>query len=166
MNLAAQVRSLRDRTGAPVVECKNAILAAQGDEEKAVELLRQRGLAQAENKVTRVASQGLVEAYIHPGGRIGSLVEVNCESDFVARTQEFKELAHDLALQVAATAPRFLSVQDIPADDHGDPQEVCLLSQLFIKDPQKTVEERVKETIARTGENIRVKRFARFELGN
>ena len=165
MSLTAQIKALREKTGAPVIECRNAIMETGGNEEKALELLLKRGLARAEKKLHREVSQGLVEAYIHPGGRIGALVEVNCESDFVARTQEFKDLAHDLALQIAAIAPMFLSPQEIPPSDNADPKEVCLLSQPFIKDPQKSVEERIKETIARVGENIRVKRFARFELG-
>ncbi len=165
MSLTAQIKALREKTGAPVIECKNALTECECNEEKALELLLKRGLARAEKKLHREVSQGLVEAYIHPGGRIGALVEVNCESDFVARTQEFKDLAHDLALQIAAIAPMFLSPQEIPPSDNADPKEVCLLSQPFIKDPQKSVEERMKETIARVGENIRVKRFARFELG-
>jgi elongation factor Ts len=165
MNLTVQIRVLREKTGAPVIECKNALLETGGNEDKAVELLLKRGLARAEKKLHREVSQGLVEAYIHPGSRIGALVEVNCESDFVARTQEFRDLAHDLALQIAATAPTFLSPQEVPPNDNTDPKEVCLLCQPFIKDPQRSVEERIKETIARVGENIRVKRFARFELG-
>jgi len=165
MSLTAQIKVLREKTGAPVIECKNALVETGCDEEKATELLLKRGLARAEKKLHRLASMGMIEAYIHPGCRIGVLAEVNCESDFVARTQEFRELAHDLALQIAATAPTFVSAQDMPQGDTADPKEVCLLSQPFIKDPQKSVEERIKETIARVGENIRVKRFARFELG-
>jgi elongation factor Ts len=165
MSLTAQVKALREKTGAPVIECKNALMETECDEEKALELLLKRGLARAEKKLHREASQGLVEAYIHPGGHIGALLEVNCESDFVARTQEFKDLAHDLALQIAATAPLFLSPQDLPPGNDADPKEVCLVSQPFIKDPQKSVEQRIKETIALVGENIKVKRFARFELG-
>ncbi|MEK7848005.1 MAG: elongation factor Ts [Chloroflexota bacterium] len=147
------------------MECRNVLEECGGDMEKAMQVLRQRGLARAEKKAQRTTSQGLVEAYVHPGGRIGAMVEVACESDFVARTDEFKELAHDLVLQVTATSPQFLSPQDIPPEDHGDPREVCLLLQPFIKDEGKTVEERIKETIARTGENIRVRRFVRFQLG-
>lgn len=165
MNLTVLIKALREKTGAPVIECKNALLETGCDEGKALEVLRKRGLAQAEKKLHRQVSQGLVEAYIHPGGRIGAMVEVNCESDFVARTQEFKDLAHDLALQIAAITPKFLSPQEIPPGDNADPKEVCLLSQPFIKDPEKTVEERIKETIAQVRENIQVKRFARFELG-
>ncbi len=161
----ALIKELREKSGAGVMECRNVLEECGGDMEKAMQVLRQRGLARAEKKAQRTTSQGLVEAYVHPGGRIGAMVEVACESDFVARTDEFKELAHDLVLQVTATSPQFLSPQDIPPEDHGDPREVCLLLQPFIKDEGKTVEERIKETIARTGENIRVRRFVRFQLG-
>lgn len=161
----ALIKELREKSGAGVMECRNVLEECGGDMEKAMQVLRQRGLARAEKKAQRATSQGLVEAYVHPGGRIGAMVEVACESDFVARTDEFKELAHDLVLQVTATSPQFLSPQDIPPEDHGDPREVCLLLQPFIKDEGKTVEERIKETIARTGENIRVRRFVRFQLG-
>lgn len=161
----ALVKELREKSGAGVMECRNVLEECGGDIEKAMDALRKRGLARAEKKAHRSTTQGLVETYIHPGGRIGAMVEVNCESDFVARTDEFKEMAHDLVLQVAATDPRFLSPEDMQEDNHGDPREVCLLLQPFIKDEGKTVEERIKDTIARTGENIRVKRFIRFQLG-
>lgn len=160
------VRELRERSGAGVMECQRALEQCQCNVEEALAFLRQRGLAQAEKKMNRATHQGMVEAYIHPGGRIGAMVEVNCESDFVARTEEFKALAHDLVLQVAATSPRFLSSQEIPPDVQGDPKELCLLLQPFIKDEGKTVEERIKETIAQLGENIRVRRFCRFQLGD
>jgi len=173
---AQMVKELRERTGAGVMDAKRALEAANGDMERAASLLREQGLARAEKKAGRATSQGLVDAYIHGGGRIGSLIEVNCETDFVARTQEFRDLVHDLAMQVAATAPRYLAAEDIPAAElEAGAQEagsrekyierVALLAQPFIKDPSRTVEEIVKEAIARLGENIRVRRFARFELG-
>jgi elongation factor Ts len=112
-----------------------------------------------------VTQQGLVEAYIHTGGRIGAMIEVNCETDFVARTDEFKELAHNLAMQVAAQMPRYIAKEELPEGTDADPQAACLLSQPYIKDPTKTIRDVVAEVIARTGENIRISRFARFELG-
>lgn len=161
----ALLKELREKSGAGIMECRNVLEECSGDIEKAIQVLRERGLARAEKKAHRATSQGLVEAYVHPGGRIGAMVEVACESDFVARTDEFKDLAHDLVLQVTATAPQYLSPEDIPPGDHADPRETCLLLQPFIKDEGKTVEQRLKETIARTGENIRVRRFVRFQLG-
>jgi elongation factor Ts len=161
----ALIKELREKSGAGVMECRNVLEECRGDTEKAIQVLRERGLARAEKKAQRSTTQGLVETYVHPGGRIGAMVEVDCESDFVARTDEFKELAHDIVLQVAATAPQYLSPEDMPPGSDGDPREVCLLLQPFIKDEGKTVEERVKDTIARTGENIRVRRFVRFQLG-
>jgi elongation factor Ts len=162
---ADDVRSLRERTGAGVMDCKRALEAADGDVDRAVAVLQERGLALAEKRAHRETSQGLVEAYIHAGGRIGSMVEVNCETDFVARTDDFRVLAHDLAMQVAATSPMAVSEEDLPSGAEGDPAELCLLRQPFIKDPSRTVDDVVKEVIAKTGENIRVSRFARFELG-
>jgi len=157
------IRELRGITGAGIMDCKRALQEAECDLDNAIEILKKRGFAKAEKKAHRVVRQGLVEAYIHTGGRIGALVEVNCESDFVAHTDEFKRLAHDLAMQVAATDPSFLSSEDIP--EGVDPSEACFLSQPFIKDPQITVHAVIAETIARVGENIKVRRFARFELG-
>lgn len=159
------VKELRTKTGAGVMDCKRALVEAEGDQAKAAEILRQQGLARAEKKAARLASQGLVEAYIHAGGRIGALVELNCESDFVARTEEFKVLAHDLAMQVAATAPQYVSEDDVPDGVVVDPAEVCLLAQPFIRRPEITVRQVIAEAIARVGENIKVRRFARFELG-
>ena len=159
------VKALRERTSAGIMECKKALLEAGGDLEKASEILRQRGLAKAEKVSERVAVEGLVEAYIHHGGRLGALVEVNCETDFVAHTPEFKELAHNLALQVAATAPQFISKEEIPPAVNSNPGEVCLLLQPFIKDPSRTIEEIIAETVAKVGEKISIRRFARFELG-
>jgi len=158
-----QIKELRGMTGAGIMECKKALEETAGDITAAMELLRQRGLARAEKKAHREARQGLIEAYIHAGGRIGALIELNCETDFVAHTDEFKELAHDLAMQVAATDPSFIGSDE--ALEEVDPKEVCLLCQPFIKEPQKTVQELIAETIAKVGENIRIRRFARFELG-
>ena len=161
------VKALRERTSAGVMECKKALLEAGGDLEKAVEILRQRGLAEAvlPRRMERVAAQGLVEAYIHHGGHLGALIEVNCETDFVAHTDEFKELAHNLAMQVAATAPQYISKEEIPSGVNSNPGEVCLLLQPFIKDPSRTIGEIIAETVAKVGEKISIRRFARFELG-
>ena len=127
--------------------------------------MQQLGIASAAKKVSRATSEGLVEAYIHSGGRIGAVVEVNCETDFVARTPDFKGMAHDIAMQVAAMDPVYLDSSDIPEGEDPDPQEACLLQQPFIKDPTKTVQELVNDAIARLGENVRVRRFARFSVG-
>jgi elongation factor Ts len=162
----AEVKALREKTGAGVMACRNALLEANGDMDIAVEILRQRGLAQAKEKASRVASQGLVETYVHAGGRIGAMVEVNCETDFVARTDQFKELAHNLAMQVAAIAPTYVSEEEILPDQDIDPKEACLLLQPFIRDPDRTVQDIIDEAISKVGENIVVRRFARFELGN
>jgi len=151
---ATQVKELRDKTGAGVMECKTALDEAGGDVEKAVAILQERGIALAEKRGGRETSQGLVECYIHAGGRIGAMVEVNCETDFVARTDDFKALTHDLAMQVAATGPLALTQDDLPEDAEGDPAELCLLTQAFIKDDSRTIDEVVKDVIAKTGENI------------
>ena len=162
---AALVKELRERTGAAVMECKKALEEAGGDLERAVVVLQQRGIALAEKRMHRETAQGLVECYIHAGGRLGAMVEVNCETDFVARTDDFKRLARDLAMQIVASNPLSVSQDDLPSGAEGEPAELCLLHQPFIKDESRTVQEVVKEVIARTGENIRVRRFARFELG-
>jgi elongation factor Ts len=147
------------------MECRNALFEVEGDVEKALQVLKERGLLKAEKKIDRVTTQGLIEAYIHAGGRIGSLVEVNCETDFVARTDEFKELAHELAMQVAALAPQYISEEDVLEGADIEPQTACLLQQPYIRDPGKTVRDVIVEVIAKVGENIRVTRFSRFELG-
>ena len=162
---AALVKELRERTGAGVMECKKALAETGGDMERAMAVLQERGMALAEKRMHRETAQGLVECYIHAGGRLGAMVEVNCETDFVARTDDFKRLARDLAMQVVASNPLSVSEEDLPSGAEGDPAELCLLRQPFIKDDSRTVQEVVKEVIARTGENIRVRRFARFELG-
>lgn len=159
------VKELRSRTNAGILECNKALSEAGGDMERAVEFLKQRGMAIAEKKKDTAASEGVIKAYIHHTKRIGALVELNCETDFAAHTDEFEELAHNLAMQVAATSPRFLSGDEIPPEAQADQQVACLLSQPFIKEPSKTVQEVIAEVIAKVGENIRVRRFARFELG-
>ncbi|MBX5466663.1 MAG: translation elongation factor Ts [Firmicutes bacterium] len=195
MITAQDVKRLRERTGAGMMECKKALTDAQGDFERAVDLLRERGLAQAAKKAGRVANEGVIESYIHSQGRIGVLVEVNCETDFVANTPDFRNLAHDLAMHIAAARPRYLNREAVPADEveherevlrrqamaEGKPpaivekmvegrlnkffQEVCLLEQPFVKNPDVTVDQFIKEHIARLGEQITVRRFTRYERG-
>lgn len=147
------------------MECKRALQEAGGNMAKAKEILHRQGLARAEKKAGRVATQGLIDAYIHAGGRIGAMVEVNCETDFVARTDEFRQLAHDLAMQVAATAPRYVRPDDVPAEEAARASELALLAQPFIKDPSLTVDEMIKRYVAKLGEAINVRRFVRYELG-
>jgi len=189
------VRELRDRTGAGMMDCKRALSESEGDLERALVSLRERGLAAAAKRAGRSASEGCVGSYIHAGGKIGVLVEVNCESDFVARTDDFQNLVKDLAMQVAAANPRFVRREDVPAElieqergiyrtqaaNTGKPapviekivdgkvekffSEVCLLEQPFIKDPDRTVTRLVAEAVAKLGENVIVRRFARFQLG-
>jgi elongation factor Ts len=159
------VKELREQSGAAVMQCQSALIEAEGDIEKALQILKQKSLFQAEKKASRATGEGLIEAYIHAGGRIGAMIELNCETDFVARTKEFKELAHHLAMQVAAMNPRFISEEEVPPKSEVEPQTDCLLLQADIKDPERTVKEIIAETIAKVGENIRVSRFARFELG-
>jgi elongation factor Ts len=161
----ARIKELRDKSGAGVMACRNALLEAEGDAEKALNILKEKGILKAQKKTERAANQGLVAAYIHTGGRIGALVEVNCETDFVARTGEFKELAHNLAMQVAAMPPQFISYEEVSEGADIEFETACLLLQPYIKDPTKTVQDLILETIAKVGENIKVSRFARFELG-
>jgi elongation factor Ts len=189
------VKDLRERTSAGVLDCKKALEEAMGDLEKAIAILREQGLATAARKAARVAREGVIEAYVHPGAKVASLVEVNSETDFVARTDEFKALAHDLAMQVAATKPLYVSTEDIPpevmeaqrelymaelASEAKPPrvkeqivegklakfcEQACLLEQPFIKDESIKVGELVTRHIAMLGENIVVRRFARFAIG-
>lgn len=187
------VQKLRQTTGAGVLECKKALEESKGVIEEAVKILRTKGIAQAEKKAARTTSQGLVASYVHLGGQLGVLVEVNCETDFVARTEDFKNLAHDLAMQIAAVNPLYVKRQDVPAailakekdiakaQVIGKPEKVmekivegklekyyeqfCLLDQPFIKDDKIKVSEHMKNTIAKLGENITVRRFARIKLG-
>ncbi|MGQ9604477.1 MAG: translation elongation factor Ts [bacterium] len=191
-----KVRALREKTGAGIMDCKRALAESNGDVEAAVEYLRKKGIAKAEKLASRKAAEGLVHAYIHPGGRIGSLVEVNCETDFVARTDEFKALVNDIAMQVAATAPLALSPEDLDKDlvekekeiyrsqaiAEGKPEkivekivesklssfysDVCLLEQGFIKNPEIRIGDLVKQYSGKFGENIVIRRFARFQLGD
>jgi elongation factor Ts len=160
-----KIKTLREQTGAGIMDCRNALMGCEGDIDKAVEYLKEKGLLKAQKKSERTTGQGLVEAYIHTAGRIGAMVEINCETDFVARTDEFKQLAHCLAMQVAALSPKYISEDEIKEGEECDPKEACLLAQPYIKDPTKIVKDIVVETIAKTGENIRVKRFIRYELG-
>ena len=160
-----KIKELREQSGAGIMDCRNALLEAEGDIGKALQILKERSLLQVQKKVERSVAQGIIEAYIHTGGRIGAMVEVNCETDFVARTDEFKELAHHLAMQVAATCPQFILKEGIPEGADIEPETDCLLYQPYIKEPDKTVQDIINETIARVGENIKVSRFARFELG-
>lgn len=189
------VKELRERTGAGVLDCKKALTEKNGDLEKAVEYLREKGLAAAAKKAGRISAEGIVEAYIHGGGRIGVLLELNCETDFVAKTPAFKELARDIALQIAASSPEFVQREDVPENilekereilkiqalNEGKPEkvvekmvegriekyfkEVCLLEQPFIKDPEIAVKDLIVEKISKIGENIKVRRFVRYEVG-
>ena len=192
---AALVKELREKTGAGMMDCKKALSATDGDLEKAIDFLREKGLAAAAKKAGRVAAEGLVEAYIHGGGRIGVLVEVNCETDFVAKTDAFKELVKDIAMHIAATNPSYLKREEVPtaeleheqavlaeqARNEGKPEkiiekmvagriekyykEVCLMEQPFVKDPDKTISDLITESIAKIGENISIRRFTRYQLG-
>ncbi|MGI8423602.1 MAG: translation elongation factor Ts [Chloroflexota bacterium] len=168
---ADMVKALRADTDAGVMDCRRALEQADGDMQKAKAILREKGIASAGKKAERETKQGLVEAYIH-GGRIGALVEVNCETDFVARTDQFKQLARELAMHVMAKNPRFLT-KDEATDEFRQREQyteqqldaMSLMSQAYVRDESKTIEQLIKETIATTGENIRIGRFARFELG-
>jgi elongation factor Ts len=192
---AAMVKDLREATSAGVLDCKKALAQADGDFDKAVEFLREKGLASAAKKADREANEGLIGTYIHPGSKMAGMVEVNCETDFVARTEQFQELARDLAMQVVAARPEYVSRDQVPADviakekdiyraqlaDSGRPEniwdrivegklekwysEVCLLEQGFIKDPDKTIQALLIENIASLGENIQIRRMARLEVG-
>lgn len=191
---AAQVKELRERTGAGMLDCKNALVETNGDLEKAIVLLREKGLSQAAKKSGRIAAEGLVDAYIH-GGRIGVLIEVNSETDFVAKTDEFKEFVRDMAMQVAASNPKYVSIEDVPEEEvekekeilihqvvnEGKPEhvaskivegrlgkfyeQVCLLEQPFIREPSIKVKDLLNEKIAKIGENIKIRRFVRYEVG-
>lgn len=159
------IKTLRERTSAGVMDCKRALLEADGDLDKAEEVLARLGIASAAKKASRTTNEGLIESYIHSGGRIGVIVEINCETDFVARTEDFKELAHDVAMQVAAMAPLYVDSEDIPDDAESGDQESVLMLQPFIKDPTKSIKDLVSESVGKLGENIRVRRFTRFSLG-
>lgn len=195
----AAIKALRDKTGAGMMECKKALTEAEGNEEKAIENLRKHGLASATKKEGRVAAEGLVNSYIHAGGKIGVLLEVNCQTDFVARTEEFRAFVHDLAMHITAAEPRFTNKDEVPPDvldkereialeqarldpkNSGKPQQVldkivegriskfyqetCLMEQAFVKDQNITVGDLVKQMISKTGENIKIRRFTRYKMG-
>ena len=160
-----QIKILREQTGAGIMDCRKALEDTDGDVEKAAELLRQRGMVKAQKRAGQETGEGVVVAYIHSGSRIGALVEINCQTDFVAKTSEFKELAHSLAMKVAAMAPEYIDRSDMKEDDDRDPEQVCLLQQPFIKDPSKVIQDLITELIVRVGENIRIRRFSYFALG-
>ena len=159
------IKALREITGAGVMDSKRALEAASGDLKKAQDILRQQGIASAANKANRATNQGLIDSYIHSGGRIGAMVELNCETDFVARTDGFRDLAHSLAMQVAAMSPTYVDESQVPDGEDVDAAQDCLLHQPFIRDPSKTVQDLVTEMIGKLGENVRVRRFTRFSLG-
>ena len=166
MATAEDVKRLREATNAGVMDCKKALDEAGGDFTKATAILREAGMARAEKREGRDTGQGLVESYIHAGGRIGVLVEINCETDFVARTDTFKALAHDIAMQIAGVPSTIvIHEEDLPADAEGAVEETVLMKQPFIRDGSRTIEALVKDAIATTGENVRIRRFSRFELG-
>ena len=191
---AALVKELREKTGAGMMDCKKALSETKGDMDKAVDFLREKGLASVAKKSSRIASEGLVDSYIH-GGRIGVLVEVNSETDFVAKNEEFKSFVRDIAMQIAAVAPKYVSREEVPAEEveherkvlteqargENKPEhiiekmvegrlekfyeEICLLDQDFIKDPDKKIQDILNDLIAKIGENIKIRRFVRFEVG-
>ena len=159
------VKKLREETGAGVMDAKRALDEAEGNFEKAKAVLRERGMAAAAKRSERETGQGVVEAYIHGGGRIGVIVEVQCETDFVARTDGFRQLARDVAMQIAAMNPLALTPEEVPAEHNGTAEENALLTQNFIKDGSRTIQQLVQDVVATTGENVRIARFSRFELG-
>ena len=159
-----QIKALRELTGAGIMECKEVLEQTDGNQDKAVEVLREKGFAQAAKRAGRDTTQGVVEAYIHTGGRVGALVELGCETDFVARTPEFRELAHNVAMQVAAMAPAYVAESDIDGEDVRPPAQVALLLQPFIKDTSRQVGDIIQELAAKVGENVRVVRFSRLAL--
>ena len=192
---AAQVKELREATGVGMMECKKALVECDGNMEKAMEWLRKKGIASAEKKAGRVAAEGVVESYIHMGGRIGVLIEVNCETDFVAKTPEFKSFVRDIAMHIAAANPSFLDRTEVPNEtldkereilraqalNEGKPEKIvdrmvegrvekfykenCLVDQPFVKNPDMTIAQYVNERIQQTGENIKIRRFVRYEMG-
>ena len=196
MNYTAQdVKTLRERTGAGMMDCKNALVECDGDMEKAIDYLREKGIAKAAKKAGRIAAEGIVDSYIHMGGRVGVLLEVNCETDFVAKGDMFKSIVHDIALHIAASNPAYVTKEEVPADviekekailraqalEEGKPEKIvdkmvegriksfyednCLLCQKFVKDPDKTIEQVVVEATATIGEKISIRRFVRYEMG-
>jgi elongation factor Ts len=192
---ASIVKELREKTGAGMMDCKNALKEANGDMDKAVDVLRKKGIARASKKAARAVNEGRIEAYIHPGSKLGVLLEINCETDFVAKTEDFMTFSRDVAMQIAASAPSFVRREDVDqatidkemeiyraqAKEQGKPanivdkiasgkldkfySEICLLEQPFVKDPDKTIENLLTELIAKLGENISIRRFSRFKMG-
>jgi len=162
---AQQVRALRDQTGAGIMDCKVALESAEGDLEKAVLALREKGIASVAKRVGRDTNEGVIETYLHTGGRVGAMVELGCETDFVARTEEFQKLAHDIAMQVAAMGPIYVDQDEIEDDDGRPPAQISLMQQPFIKNSSSSVGEMVKDLAAKVGENVRVVRFNRLEVG-
>ena len=196
MNFTAKdVAELRAKTNAGMMDCKKALIESDGDFEKAIVWLREKGIAAAAKKQSRIASEGIVSAYIHMGGKIGVLVEINCETDFVAKTEAFQQIGHDIALQIAAASPKYVKIEEVPAEElekekeilrnqalnEGKPaqiiekmvegrvkkfyQDVCLMEQAFVKDPNMTVAQYINEKTLQIGEKISIRRFARFEMG-
>ncbi len=196
MNITAQmVKELREATGAGVLEAKKALEAHDGDFDKAADLLREKGAARAAKRADREANEGLIELYAHPGNRVGVILELNCETDFVARNEQFRELAHDLALHIAAMNPQYMNVEDVPQEElnreldvlrnqalaEGKPEaivdkivsgrmnkfyeEFCLMEQPFVKDESIKIKDMITDAVRTTGENIKIRRFARYELG-
>ena len=159
------IRVLRERTNAGIMDCKKALEVSDGDLKKAEMELLAKGVAKASSKSDRTTGEGVIGSYIHAGNRVGALVELNCETDFVARTKEFSELAHNIAMQIAAMSPVYLDEDQMPEDDKRAPEDACLLRQAFIKDPSKTINDLVVELRSQVGENIRVRRMIRFGLG-
>ncbi|MFP6570590.1 MAG: elongation factor Ts [Dehalococcoidia bacterium] len=162
---AAMVKSLREITGAGIMDSKRALEEADGDEKAAVELLREKGLASAAKRAGRATSEGVIESYIHSGNRVGALVQLSSETDFVARTDEFSQLAKELAMQVAAMNPKFIDRDAVPEDADEVSDDELLMEQAYIRDPGQTIGDLVKAMAAKTGENVHVGRFARYELG-
>jgi elongation factor Ts len=192
---ATMVKQLREKTGAGMMDCKEALAACGADMDKAIDFLRKKGLATAQKRAGRAMSEGIVESYIHLGGKIGVMVEVNCETDFVAKTDDFKEFARNIAMHIAATAPLGIKAEDVPQDviarekeiyraqalESGKPEKMldkiaegklakfykdsCLLDQQYVRDPNKTISDYLNEVIAKTGENITIRRFVRYQLG-
>ncbi|MFC2013033.1 elongation factor Ts [Chloroflexota bacterium] len=163
---AVRVKELRELSGAGVMECRNVLVETEGNEKEALRILKERNLMQVQKKSERATKQGVIEAYIHAGGNIGAIVELNCETDFVARTPEFKELAHHVAMQVAAMSPEYVSEDEIPEGTDVKPQVACLLLQSDIRCPDMTVQDVINEVIGKLRENIKINQFARFELGS
>lgn len=196
MNFTAKdVADLRAKTNAGMMDCKKALIESDGDFEKAIVWLREKGIAAAAKKQSRIASEGIVSAYIHMGGKIGVLVEINCETDFVAKTEAFQQIGHDIALQIAAASPKYVKIEEVPAEElekekeilrnqalnEGKPaqiiekmvegrvkkfyQDVCLMEQTFVKDPNMTVAQYINEKTLQIGEKISIRRFVRYEMG-